>query len=135
MKREEEMEPMRADDVELELETSSEVILTMKLVGLGFRRSTETTWSMLEQRIPCHVQQFRPFHEDNRFDGSASWDLKLNKAALSLSRQQVIAEIFETKQMKRASQFWSFMAIRYCGFYLLLNSTEVMETLVCAGEL
>ncbi|KAF2314327.1 hypothetical protein GH714_025417 [Hevea brasiliensis] len=62
------MGPVSAEDVELEMETSSEFILIMKLVGLGFRRSTETIWSVLEQRIPCQLQQSRPFHEDSRFE-------------------------------------------------------------------
>jgi hypothetical protein len=45
----------------------------------GFRTSAATTWSVLEQRIPCHLQQFLTCH-----DVSVRYDLKFDSASCSI---------------------------------------------------
>lgn len=85
LKRDGETVPLRAVELELESETSLEVVERAKTCGFGLRRSMDMTLEELEQWIPCQLQQLIPCHEERRPVGSVREALKLKRAALSFS--------------------------------------------------
>lgn len=96
------------------METSCELMLSMKLSGLGFRRSTAIACSKSEHRMPSRLQQFCPYHEDQRFEWSAREDLKLNRAALPSWQPSVTHRMDRRRKIKEANRVVvSWLALWY----------------------